>query len=114
MLVRRKCAGVLIATSVLSAPLIFPPSLYTDICFLSMLTDKPCTSSEEVKTLFQQTQKQIQENQNELKAEIEQLKNMTTGKLNCTFVQRHNTQVCIVSLGGADVMQAAHLACAVS
>ena len=44
-----------------------------------------CISSEEVKqiaeTLLQQIQHQMQENQNELKAEIQQLKNMTTGEL---------------------------------
>lgn len=49
-----------------------------------MLTDKPRVSFEEVKTLFQQIQKQIEENQSELKAEIEQLKNTTIGKLKYT------------------------------
>lgn len=50
-----------------------------------MLTDKPYITSEEMKTFFQQIQKQIQENQNELKAEIQQLKNTTTGELSCMY-----------------------------
>ena len=52
---------------------------------LSMTTDKLNISSEEMKILFQQIQKQIQENHNELKAEIEQLKNTTTGELSCMY-----------------------------
>lgn len=51
---------------------------------MSILTDKSSISSEEVKTLFQHLQKQMQENQNELRAEIQQLMNATTGELSCT------------------------------
>ena len=56
--------------------------IYISTCIVST---KSCITSEEVKqiaeTLLQQIQHQMQENQNELKAEIQQLKNTTTGEL---------------------------------
>ena len=49
-----------------------------------IVTTKPCIGSEEVKqiveALLQKTEQRMQEYQNELKAEIQQLKNETTGE----------------------------------
>ena len=68
--------------------------------YISTVSTKLCISSEEVKqiaeVLLKQVKQQMQENQNELKAEIQQLKNMTTGELCTVHIIESHAYVCVL------------------